>query len=67
LTLAQPFAAPSLPSNLHLRIHGLVHRCLEKEPKRQWHAAGDVRVEIAASSTNSLMVVVNWPRLMKQR
>ena len=32
--------------NLHPRIHELVHRCLEKEPRRRWQAAGDVRLEI---------------------
>jgi serine/threonine-protein kinase len=34
------------PPDLHPRIHELLRRCLEKDPKRRWHAAGDVRVEI---------------------
>ncbi|MBA3298405.1 MAG: protein kinase, partial [Acidobacteria bacterium] len=36
----------SLPPNLHSRLHDLVRRCLEKNPKRRWQAIGDVRAEI---------------------
>jgi serine/threonine-protein kinase len=36
----------SLPPNLHPRVYELLRRCLEKDPRRRWHAAGDVRVEI---------------------
>ena len=35
-----------LPANLHPIVQLLLRRCLEKEPKDRWHAAGDVRLEI---------------------
>jgi hypothetical protein len=35
-----------LPPNLSPRLHELLERCLEKNPKRRWQAVGDVRVEI---------------------
>src|SRR5262249_16162428 len=34
----------SLPPNLNPRIHELLRRCLEKDPKNRWQASGDVRV-----------------------
>jgi serine/threonine-protein kinase len=37
-----------IPSNLNSRIHQLLCRCLEKNPKRRWQAIGDVRVELEA-------------------
>jgi hypothetical protein len=38
LSLIQP--------SVHPRVVELVRRCLVKDPKRRWHAAGDARVEI---------------------
>jgi serine/threonine-protein kinase len=35
-----------LPPNLNPRISELVRRCLDKEPRRRWQAAGDLRVEL---------------------
>ena len=35
-----------LPSRLNPRLVELLGRCLEKSPKKRWHAAADVRVEI---------------------
>ena len=35
-----------LPANLHPKVRELLERCLEKEPRDRWHAAGDVRIEI---------------------
>src|SRR5262249_38142726 len=35
-----------LPQNIHPRVVELVHRCLAKDPKKRWHAAADLRVEI---------------------
>jgi len=37
-----------LPSRLNPRITDLLRRCLPKDPKRRWHAAADVRLEIEA-------------------
>jgi Tol biopolymer transport system component len=38
------FAA--LPANVSARVRELLRRCLEKNPKRRWHAVGDLRIEI---------------------
>ncbi|MGQ0734511.1 MAG: protein kinase domain-containing protein [Acidobacteriota bacterium] len=37
-----------LHPRLHPRLVELLTRCLEKHPKRRWHAAADVRLEIEA-------------------
>jgi serine/threonine-protein kinase len=37
-----------LPAHLNPRLVELLRRCLEKNPKKRWHAAADVRVEIEA-------------------
>ena len=42
----------TLPPNLHPRLRALVARCLEKNPKRRWHAIGDVRYEIESIVAN---------------
>src|SRR5262249_11558897 len=38
-----------LPAKLNPRIREMLRRCLEKNPKRRWHAVGDARVEIEAA------------------
>jgi serine/threonine-protein kinase len=38
----------ALPANLSPRLVDLIRRCLEKSPKKRWHAAGDLRVELEA-------------------
>ena len=35
-----------LPANLNPKIPELLRRCLEKDPRRRWHAVADTRVEI---------------------
>jgi serine/threonine-protein kinase len=35
-----------LPAHLNPRLVEVLRRCLEKNPKKRWHAAADVRVEI---------------------
>jgi eukaryotic-like serine/threonine-protein kinase len=37
-----------LPANLNPRVPELLRRCLDKDPRRRWHAIADARVEIAA-------------------
>jgi Tol biopolymer transport system component len=36
----------ALPANLNPRVPELLRRCLQKDPKRRWHAVADTRVEI---------------------
>lgn len=36
----------ALPPRLNPRLSELLKRCLEKNPKKRWHAAADVRVEL---------------------
>ena len=38
----------ALPPRLNPRLVEVLRRCLEKNPKKRWHAAADVRVEIEA-------------------
>jgi eukaryotic-like serine/threonine-protein kinase len=35
-----------IPANIHPEVVKLIRRCLVKDPKRRWHAAADVRIEI---------------------
>ena len=36
----------ALPPNLNPRIREVLRRCLEKSPKRRWHAVADLRAEL---------------------
>jgi serine/threonine-protein kinase len=58
----------ALPANLNPRLIELVQRCLEKNPKRRWQAAGDLRADLEAivrsprvSTTSASVVVVQQP------
>jgi serine/threonine-protein kinase len=42
-----------LPQNIHSRVLELIRRCLAKDPKKRWHAAADIRVEIETILTES--------------
>jgi Tol biopolymer transport system component len=46
----------TLPPRLNPRLTELLRRCLEKNPKKRWHAAADVRVEIEAVMGRGLLV-----------
>ena len=48
------FAA--LPPRLNPRLAEVLRRCLEKNPKKRWHSAADVRVELDAIATRGLLV-----------
>jgi serine/threonine-protein kinase len=37
-----------LPPKLNPLVERLLRRCMEKNPKRRWHAVGDLRVELEA-------------------
>ena len=46
----------ALPPRLNPRLVELLRRCLEKNPKKRWHAAADVRVELEAIAGRSVIV-----------
>jgi Tol biopolymer transport system component len=50
-----------LPPRLNPRLVELLRRCLEKNPKKRWHAAADVRVEI--ESLMGRAVIADEPRM----
>jgi serine/threonine-protein kinase len=47
-----------LPPQLNPKVVELIRRCLAKDPKRRWHAAADVRMEIEAILTDPRGVMV---------
>jgi serine/threonine-protein kinase len=60
----------ALPPDLHPRLHDLVRRCLEKNPKRRWQAVGDLRMEIetiAASPRAERAAIPVAPPSLRQR
>src|SRR5438093_13052933 len=62
----------SLPPNLNPRLHDLLRRCLEKNPKRRWQAIGDVRAEIETIAADphggsAIMQIVAPPRPLWRR
>ena len=48
----------ALPPRLNPRLVELLRRCLEKNPKKRWHAAADVRVEVEALIDKATVVEV---------
>jgi eukaryotic-like serine/threonine-protein kinase len=50
----------ALPPRLNPRLVELLKRCLEKDPRKRWHAAADVRVEIEGVVGRG--VIVDEPR-----
>jgi Tol biopolymer transport system component len=51
----------TLPPRLNPRLIETLKRCLEKSPKKRWHAVGDVRNEIEAVMGRA--IVVEEPRV----
>jgi len=49
-----------LPPRLNPRLVETLRRCLEKNPKKRWHAAGDVRLEL--ESVMGRAIVTDEPR-----
>jgi serine/threonine protein kinase/Tol biopolymer transport system component len=41
-----------LPPNLNPRLHELLQRCFQKNPKRRWQAVGDLRAELETIASN---------------
>jgi serine/threonine-protein kinase len=54
-----------LPPRLNPRLVEVLRRCLEKNPKKRWHSAADVRVEIETVIGRG--VVVEEPRAIEVR
>jgi serine/threonine-protein kinase len=46
----------ALPPRLNPRLVETLRRCLEKSPKKRWHAAADVRLEIEAVMGRAIVV-----------
>src|SRR5262249_51042845 len=42
-----------MPPRLNPTVQRLLRRCLEKNPKRRWYAAGDLRVELQTASAEA--------------
>jgi serine/threonine protein kinase/Tol biopolymer transport system component len=58
-----------LPAHLNTRIVDLLRRCLEKNPKKRWHAAADVRLELDTTLERHAFTgdvrpvsATSWPR-----
>ena len=51
-----------LPPTLNPKVSDFLRRCLEKNPNRRWHAAGDVRVEL-----ETLLAAPHAPVVEEQR
>jgi eukaryotic-like serine/threonine-protein kinase len=41
-----------LPQDLNPRFYELLRRCLEKDPKRRWHSAADLRFELESVTSD---------------
>ena len=56
----------ALPPNVNPRVHDLVTRCLNKNPRRRWQSIGDVRAEIETIAADprgaSSRVLANAPQ-----
>ena len=71
-TLAETLAAilnrepewSALPSGTPLLIRRLLHRCLQKDVRRRWQHAGDVRIELeeAASASDGALAAAMEPQ-----
>src|SRR5438876_5615981 len=42
-----------LPPDLNPRLYDLLRRCLEKNPKRRWHAVADLRIELESIAADT--------------
>src|SRR5688572_11938870 len=74
LLAALPLREPDFnrpPPKLNPRVRELLCRCLEKNPKRRWHAVADLRMEMEAISSKGEStfsdVEVTLPSIAKNR
>jgi len=56
-----------LPPNLNQRVLDLLRRCFEKNPRRRWHAVGDLRIEIEKLLSDPSSAVVLPQPVFKER
>jgi serine/threonine protein kinase len=52
-----------LPAKLNPKLHEVLRRCLQKNPKLRWHAIGDARVEIETVLADPRGTVVEESRV----
>ena len=57
----------ALPARLNPRLVEVLRRCLEKNPKKRWHAAADVRVEIESAIDRPVVADEARPAGVAQR
>jgi Tol biopolymer transport system component len=50
-----------LPSSINPRILELLRRCLDRNPKNRWQAAGDLRAELAIVATQPTIAAIAAP------
>jgi Tol biopolymer transport system component len=48
-----------LPPDLTPKLRDVLRRCLQKDPKRRWHAIADVRLELEAAAADPLTATTN--------
>jgi serine/threonine-protein kinase len=56
-----------LPANLNPRVPELLRRCLEKDPRRRWHAVADTRVEIEVILADPRGVILDAQLIPRRR
>jgi serine/threonine-protein kinase len=56
-----------LPQNINSRVVELIRRCLAKDPKKRWHSAADVGVEIETIVAESLGIKAPEPLSVQRR
>jgi eukaryotic-like serine/threonine-protein kinase len=56
-----------LPANLNPRVPELLRRCLEKDPRRRWHAVADTRVEIEVILADPRGVILDAQLISRRR
>jgi serine/threonine-protein kinase len=49
----------ALPPGLKPRLRDVLRRCLEKEPRRRWHAIADVRLELEAAAADPVAIIAD--------
>jgi eukaryotic-like serine/threonine-protein kinase len=56
----------ALPIGTPLAVQWLLRRCVEKDPRKRWQAAGDVRIEIESAATEPGRIEAHAPERPKR-